>query len=57
MEKTGLVPKDSKWLTEYHKAVTALINDLGGEVKVQEEYGEIAKSWNEREPPEEVKQK
>lgn len=57
MAATGLTPNDPKWLSEYHKAVTEVINSLGGEEKAQEEYGEMAKSWNEQEPPDELKQK
>jgi len=34
-----------------------VIKSIGGESVAQEKYGEMAKTWNETEPPEELKRK
>ena len=57
MEGSGLTSGDSGWLQKYHKTVNEIIASLGGEEKVSEEYGKMAKEWNEEAPPEEVRQK
>jgi hypothetical protein len=57
MEKTGLIPKDPDWIKQFQLAVNNVIKSLGGEEEVSEKYGEMAKSWNEIAPPEEIKRK
>jgi len=57
MEESGLTSGDSGWIKKYQKTVSEIITSLGGEQKVSEEYGKIAKQWNEEAPPEELKQK
>jgi len=57
MEKTGLTPRDPGWIGEFQLAVNSVIKSLGGNEKVLEKYGETAKSWNEVEPPEELRRK
>jgi ABC-type sulfate transport system substrate-binding protein len=57
MAKTGLTPKDPEWIKQFQLAVNAVIKTLGGDAKVSEQYADTAKSWNEIEPPEEIKRK
>ena len=57
MDKTGLKSTDKGWLKKFQWAVNKVIQSLGEEDDVQAEYGEIAKAWNESEPPDEVKRK
>jgi hypothetical protein len=57
MAKTGLTPHDSGWLKQFQLSVNAVIKSLGGDDKVAQKYGETAKTWNQVEPPEEVKRK
>jgi len=57
MKNTGLTHTDKGWIREYQMAVNSVIQSLGGEEKVVSEYGEMAKSWNEVEPPEELKRR
>lgn len=57
MEESGLTSGNNGWLQKYHKTVTDIINSLGGEEKVSEEYGKVAKQWNEEAPPDELRQK
>ena len=57
MEDCGLTSGDNGWIQKYQKAVNEIITSLGGEEQVSEEYGKLAKKWNEEAPPEELKQK
>jgi hypothetical protein len=57
MEKTGLKSTDKGWIKEFQSAVNNVIQSEGGEAAVMEKYGDMAKSWNEVEPPEEIKRK
>jgi hypothetical protein len=57
MEKSGLTSGDSAWLKKYQETVSGIITSLGGEKKVSDEYGKIAKQWNEEALPEELRQK
>jgi hypothetical protein len=57
MAKSGLTPSDPGWLQKFQWSVNEVIGSLGGEDKVSEKYAEMAKSWNETEPPEELKRK
>jgi hypothetical protein len=57
MGESGLKPSDKDWLQKYQWVVNEVINLEGGEDVVSEKYGEIAKSWNEVEPPEELQRK
>lgn len=57
MEESGLKASDKGWLQKFQWAVNEVIDSLGGEEVVVEKYGEIAKAWNEAEPPEELKRK
>jgi len=57
MKQTGLTSRDKEWIPEYQKAVSSVIKSLGDQDEVMAEYGDLAKSWNETEPPEEIKRK
>ena len=57
MANSGLTPNDQGWLQKFQWSVNEVIKSLGGEDKVSKKYGEVAKSWNEVEPPEELKRK
>ena len=57
MEKTGLKSSDKGWLQKFQWVVNEVISSQGGEEAVTEKYGEIAKTWNETEPPEDLKRK
>jgi hypothetical protein len=57
MEETGLKANDKAWLQKFQWAVNEVIKAEGGEDAALEKYGEMAKSWNEAEPPEELKKK
>ena len=57
MAKTELTPKDPGWIKQYQLAVNEVINSLGGDAKVSENFGETAKSWNQTGLPEELKRK
>ena len=57
MESTSLTPRDPDWIKEFQLSVNAVIKSLGGDAKAAEKYGEMAKSWNEVELPEELRQK
>ena len=55
MEQSGLKNSDKGWLQQYQWAINEVIESLGGEEAVTEKYGDIAKSWNEGDLPEELK--
>jgi len=57
MEESGLTSVNNGWLQKYQKTVNGIIASLGGEKKVSDEYGKIAREWNEEALPEELKQK
>lgn len=57
MEKTGLKSSDKAWIQKFQWAVNQVIESIGGDGVAQEKYGEMAKTWNEAEPPEELKRK
>lgn len=57
MAKTGLAPKDPDWIGHFQGAINAVIKSLGGDAKAVELYAETAKTWNQVEPPEEIKRK
>jgi hypothetical protein len=57
MAKTGLTPSDPGWIKQFQLSVNKVIESLGGDDKVSEKYGEMAKLWNEVEPPEDLKRK
>ena len=57
MDKTGLTTQDPGWIREFQMAVNSVIKALGGSEVVSERYGQVAKSWNEAEPPEELRRK
>lgn len=57
MATTGLTPKDPDWIRQFQLAVNNVIKLLGGDEKALELHGETAKTWNEVEPPEEIKRK
>lgn len=57
MERTGLKSTDKDWIQRFQWAVNEVIKSIGGESVAQEKYGEMAKTWNETEPPEELKRK
>jgi len=57
MAKSGLTPTDPGWLQKFQLSVNDVIKSLGGDGVVSEKYAEMAKSWNEVEPPEELKRK
>ena len=57
MEKTGLKASDKGWLQQFQWAVNEVIESVGGEEAASEKYGEIAKSWNEADAPEDLKRK
>ena len=42
---------------EYHVEVNQIWESLGDENDVLEKYGEMAKTWNDVGPPEEVKRR
>lgn len=56
MATCGLTSQDPGWLQQYHKAVNQVIKSQGGEEKIAEMYGVMAKEWNERELPQEMKE-
>ena len=57
MEKTGLKSSDKGWLQQFQWAVNEVIKSEGGEDAAVEKCGEIAKTWNEVEPPEDLRTK
>lgn len=57
MADSGLTPGDPSWLQQFQLTVNDVIKSLGGDDEVSEKYREVAKSWNETEPPEELKRK
>ena len=57
MERTGLKSTDRGWIKKFQGAVNEVIDSIGGDDAAQEKYGEMAKTWNEIEPPEELKRK
>jgi len=57
MAKSGLTPNDPGWLGKYQETVNEVIVSLGGDDEASKQYTEVAKTWNEVEPPEELKRK
>ena len=57
MEESGLTPNDQGWLQKFQWSVNEVIKSLGGNDKVSEKYGEVAKSRNEAGLPEELRRK
>ena len=57
MKNTSLTPKHPGWIKAFQLCVTEVIASLGGDEVVAEKYGEMAKAWNEVEPPQEVQKK
>ena len=45
------------WLGKYQETVNEVIVSLGGDDEASKQYTEVAKTWNEVEPPEELKRK
>jgi hypothetical protein len=57
MAKTGLTHTDKAWIKNHQLSTNTVIETLGGNDKMSEKYGEVAKSWNTVEPPDELKRK
>lgn len=57
MKKSGLTPKDPGWIKKFQMVVNEVIESLGGDQKVSEKFGEMARTWNKAELPEEIKRK
>ena len=57
MKKSGLKSSDKAWIQRFQLAVNEVIASEGGEEAVLEKYGEVAKTWNEIEPPEDLKRR
>lgn len=57
MEKYHLTPSSPDWLQKFQWSVTAVIEALGPGEEGIEKYAEIANSWNETMPPEELQRK
>jgi hypothetical protein len=57
MEASGLTPSDQGWLQKFQWTVNEVIESLGGDDKISVEYGDMARVWNETEPPEELQRK
>ena len=57
LEETGLKSTDKGWIKAFQEAVTEVINSLGGEDAARQDYGEIARKWNEGALPEELRRK
>ena len=57
MDKSSLTTQDPGWIREFQMAVNSVIKTLGGSKVVSEKYGQVVRSWNEAEPPEELRRK
>ena len=57
MATSGLTPSHPGWLGKYQETVNEVIESFGGDDKASKEYTGVAKTWNEVEPPEELKRK
>jgi len=57
MKKSGLKSSDKAWIKRFQLAVNEVITSEGGEEVALEKYGEVAKTWNEIEPPEDLKRR
>lgn len=55
MAESGLTPSDPGWLQKFQWCVNEVIGSLGEDD--MQKYAEMAKSWNETEPPEEIQRK
>jgi len=57
MEESGLKSTDKGWIQKFQWAVNEVIESIGGEDVAQQKYGEMARAWNEAEPPEDLKRR
>jgi len=57
MKKSGLKSSDKAWIQRFQLAINEVITSEGGEEVALEKYGEMAKTWNETEPPEDLKRR
>ena len=57
MKKTGLKSSDKGWIQQFQQVVSQVVTSEGREAVASNKYGEIAKAWNESEPPEELQRK
>ena len=53
----GIEPSDKTWIQEFQWALSAVIQELGGEDKVKGMYADTVKLWNAAGLPEELKRK
>jgi hypothetical protein len=57
LSQSSLSSQDAGWLQTYQLAVNEVIQSLGGEKAVVEEYGPMAKLWNNTAPPDHVERR
>lgn len=57
MEATGLTSSDKGWIQKFQLAVSEVIQSIGGEEAAKEQYGPLAKAWNEQDLPEDMRRK
>ena len=57
MESTGFTPRNLKWIREFQLLDDAVIESLGSGEKAAEKYGEMVRSQNKAEVPEELRRK
>ena len=57
MVESGLTPGNTDWLQKFQWSVNDVIKSSGGEEAASEKYAEVARAWNNAEPPEEMKRK
>jgi len=57
LKEGGHTSSDSDWLHAYHEEVNKVWSSLDEEEGGLEKYVEMAKTWNDVGPPEEVKRK
>ena len=55
MAESGLTPSDPGWLQKFHWTVSEVIESLSDDDL--EKYAQMAKTWNETEPPEEIQRR
>ena len=57
MKETGLKASDKGWIQKFQQMVSEVIQEIGGEEAARDRYGGMAKEWNEKGAPEELRRK
>jgi hypothetical protein len=57
MAESGFAHGDPGWIKQFQLSANKVIKSLGGDDKISEKCGAMAKLWNETEPPDDVKRK